>query len=104
MTERELYGQSYRVKSDITMSDLRERTSRVIAREVDVIRNQLQRNRVELAQGSARFVDQHTVSSLNPAHCHKAVIRRRKRIGKSDCRFGVTDVCDILLQDNFVGR
>lgn len=62
MTERELYGQSYRVKSDITMADLRDRTTRVIAREVDVIRNQLQRNRVELVQGSARFVDQHTVS------------------------------------------
>jgi NAD(P) transhydrogenase len=62
MSEREMYGQSYRVKADITMSDLRERTNRVIAREVDVIRNQLQRNRVELLQGSARFVDEHVLS------------------------------------------
>ena len=62
MSEREMYGQSYRVKADITMSDLRERTNRVIAREVDVIRNQLQRNRVELLQGSARFVDAHVLS------------------------------------------
>jgi NAD(P) transhydrogenase len=62
MNEREMYGQSYRVKADITVSDLRERTNRVIAREVDVIRNQLQRNRVELLQGSARFVDEHVLS------------------------------------------
>ncbi len=62
MSEREMYGQSYRVKADITMGDLRERTNRVIAREVDVIRSQLQRNRVELLQGSARFVDEHVLS------------------------------------------
>src|SRR6478672_11593956 len=62
MSEREMYGQSYRVKADITMEDLRERTNRVIAREVDVIRNQLQRNHVELLQGSARFVEEHVLS------------------------------------------
>jgi len=59
MSQREMYGQSYRVKADITMQDLRERTNRVIARETDVIRNQLQRNRVDLLHGSARFVDPH---------------------------------------------
>jgi NAD(P) transhydrogenase len=62
MSQWEVYGQSYRVKADITMDDLRERTNRVIAKEIDVIRNQLQRNRVELVQGSARFVDDHTLS------------------------------------------
>jgi NAD(P) transhydrogenase len=62
MSQREMYGQSYRVKTDITMEDLRERTNRVIAREVDVIRSQLQRNRVELVQGTARLVDEHRIS------------------------------------------
>jgi len=62
MSQRELYGQSYRVKADITMDDLRERTNRVVAREIDVIRSQLQRNRVELVQGSARFTDEHSLS------------------------------------------
>jgi NAD(P) transhydrogenase len=62
MSQKELYGQSYRVKADITMDDLRERTNQVIAREIDVIRNQLQRNHVELVQGSARFVDPHQLS------------------------------------------
>ena len=62
MSQRELYGQSYRVKAEITVEDLRERTNQVIAREIDVIRNQLQRNRVELVQGSARLLDPHQLS------------------------------------------
>lgn len=61
MNQREIYGDSYRVKADLTMQDLRERTDRVIAQEIDVIRNQLQRNRVELVTGEASFEDPHTV-------------------------------------------
>ena len=58
---RGLYGESYRVKQDITVQDLLARTHYVIGREVEVIRAQLQRNRVELLAGQARFVDAHTV-------------------------------------------
>jgi NAD(P) transhydrogenase len=61
LNQREIYGDSYRVKADLTIRDLEERTSRVIEREIDVIRNQLQRNRVELITGHARFVDPHTI-------------------------------------------
>jgi NAD(P) transhydrogenase len=62
LSQREIYGDSYRVKADLTIRDLEERTNGVIAREVDVIRNQLQRNRVELIGGSARFLDPNTLS------------------------------------------
>jgi len=61
MDQREIYGDSYRVKADLTMRDLAERTDRVIAREIDVIRNQLQRNHVELLTGDASFLDPHTL-------------------------------------------
>jgi NAD(P) transhydrogenase len=61
LNQRELYGQSYRLKDDITVADLAARTSHVIGREVDVIRNQLSRNRITLMTGSGRFVDPHTV-------------------------------------------
>ena len=61
MNQREIYGDSYRLKADLTMQDLRERTDRVIAQEIDVIRNQLQRNRVELVTGEASFEDPHTI-------------------------------------------
>ncbi len=48
LNQRELYGQSYRLKDDITVADLAARTQHVIGREVDVIRSQLSRNRVAL--------------------------------------------------------
>ena len=41
LNQRELYGQAYRVKDDITVADLSARTQHVINREIDVIRNQL---------------------------------------------------------------
>ena len=61
MNQRELYGASYRVKEHITPADLHQRTSHVIDREVDVIRNQLMRNHVDLHIGSGSFVDANTV-------------------------------------------
>jgi NAD(P) transhydrogenase len=65
LTQRELYGQAYRVKDDITVGDLSARTQHVIAREIDVIRNQLSRNRVALIPGTARFLDPHTIEVEN---------------------------------------
>jgi NAD(P) transhydrogenase len=59
---RELYGQNYRVKDDITVQDLLARTQHVIGREIEVIRSQLFRNGVSLINGTARFVDPHTVA------------------------------------------
>jgi NAD(P) transhydrogenase len=61
MSQRELYGQSYRVKEEITIGDLTARTSHVVGREVDVIRSQLTRNGVSILPGLGRFTDPHTV-------------------------------------------
>jgi NAD(P) transhydrogenase len=65
-TQRGIYGQSYRVKEDITVEDLRLRAREVIRREVDVIRDQLVRNHVTILEGSARFEDPHTVVVAGP--------------------------------------
>lgn len=54
--ERGVYGAAYRVKADITMSDLLYRADWVIQNEVDVIRHQLTRNRVELFEADASFI------------------------------------------------
>jgi NAD(P) transhydrogenase len=62
LNQRELYGSSYRVKDDITVADLAARTQHVIGREVDVIHNQLVRNRIQLVSGTARFADPHTIA------------------------------------------
>jgi NAD(P) transhydrogenase len=59
--QRGVYGQSYRVKEEITVDDLRTRYQDVIRRETDVIKDQLARNHVALIEGSASFVDPHTV-------------------------------------------
>jgi NAD(P) transhydrogenase len=62
LSQRELYGQSYRVKQDITVQDLSSRTQHVVGREVDVILHQLSRNHVPLLAGTARFADPHTIA------------------------------------------
>jgi NAD(P) transhydrogenase len=59
--QREMYGQSYRVKDDITIADLAARTSHVVGREMDVVRSQLSRNRVTTLTGTGSFVDAHTI-------------------------------------------
>jgi NAD(P) transhydrogenase len=61
-SQQEFYGYSYRLKDDITISDLTSRTHHVIGREIDVIRSQLARNRVAMHAGTGRFVDPHTVA------------------------------------------
>ncbi|MGH3961347.1 Si-specific NAD(P)(+) transhydrogenase [Mycobacterium sp.] len=61
MSQRELYGASYRVKDKITPADLLDRTQHVIGKQADVVRSQLMRNRIDLIVGHGRFVDPHTV-------------------------------------------
>ncbi len=56
----ELYGASYSVKQDISMSDLLVRTDHVVKQELDIARHQLQRNSVELIPAAASFVDPNT--------------------------------------------
>lgn len=68
MSQRDMYGASYRVKEDITIADLTARTQHVIGREVEVVRSQLLRNHVHLLTGSARFADEHTVEVDGPEH------------------------------------
>ncbi|QLL10143.1 Si-specific NAD(P)(+) transhydrogenase [Mycobacterium vicinigordonae] len=61
MSQRELYGASYRVKDKITPADLLARTQHVIGKQVDVVRSQLMRNRIDLVLGHGRFIDPHTI-------------------------------------------
>ncbi|MDX6368496.1 MAG: transhydrogenase [Nocardioidaceae bacterium] len=66
MSQRDLYGASYRVKNEITIADLTARTQHVIGREVEVVRNQLLRNHIHLIAGTAEFSDAHTVTIHGP--------------------------------------
>ena len=54
-SKRGLFGESYRVKRDITVADLISVSQQVIRREWEVIRDQFDRNHIELIWGEAHF-------------------------------------------------
>jgi NAD(P) transhydrogenase len=62
LAQREFYGQSYRLKEDITVADLTSRTQHVIGREIDVIRSQLARNHVHMLVGTAHFTGPNSIA------------------------------------------
>ena len=53
---RGLFGESYRVKQNITVADLIFISEQVIRHELDLIRDHFERNNVELVWGEAHFV------------------------------------------------
>ena len=57
--QRNLYGAGYRVKAHITIEDLAFRANHVIANEIDIVKNQMFRNRVDMIYGKASFADAH---------------------------------------------
>jgi NAD(P) transhydrogenase len=61
LSQREFYGQSYRLKDEVTVADLTARTQHVIGREIDVIRSQLARNHVQMLTGTGRFTRPNSV-------------------------------------------
>ena len=77
MSQRELYGASYRVKEKITPADLLARTQHVIGKEVDVVRNQLMRNGIQLYEGHGRFLDEHTILVEDPTHAERITVSGR---------------------------
>ena len=63
--QRDVYAERYQRKRHITMSELKEKLNHVIKIERRVIRDQLERNLVDVYEGEARFVDQHTVDVVS---------------------------------------
>jgi len=58
---RALYGNGARAAVDISLRDVSSRVNAIVARETDVIRAQLRRNGIAIHQGTAHFLDPHTV-------------------------------------------
>jgi NAD(P) transhydrogenase len=71
LDQREMYGQSYRVKDEITIADLALRTQHVVGREIDVVRSQLTRNRVAIMTGTGYFIDPHVVEVDDGRHTQR---------------------------------
>ena len=103
--ERGIYGESYSVKDDITMSDLMVRTNHVMQQKTDTLRHQLLRNKVELITADASLIDSHTIDlasvdgrSHRPVTADKVVVA----VGTSAARPEETHVDGkrILLSDD----
>jgi NAD(P) transhydrogenase len=62
LQQRAFYGKDYAVKERISHQDLEARVRMVEEREMHVIRDQLNRNDVDIYFGTAYFVNKHTVA------------------------------------------
>src|SRR5215471_6548543 len=61
LRQRTFYGRGYAVKDQIAMQDLVFRAQAVMAREIEVVKAQLRRNQITTLEGTARFLDPHSV-------------------------------------------
>jgi len=59
---RGFYGNSYRVKEDITAQDVLKRLHVTLEHEMEIMKHQLNRNGIKVISGHARFVDPHTIN------------------------------------------
>src|SRR5262245_59575828 len=59
--ERTFYGRDYAVSKEIAVGDLAFRVQKVLGREVEVVRAQLNRNHIATLSGMARFLDTNTL-------------------------------------------
>lgn len=59
LRQRSLYGAEYRLKEMVTIEDLAFRANHIIKNEIEIVRNQMARNRIDLIFGEARFLDPH---------------------------------------------
>lgn len=64
--QRGFYGRGHRLKKQITAGDLLQRITMTIGHEVEVLKDQLRRNGVEVITGIASFIDQHEISVAGP--------------------------------------
>jgi NAD(P) transhydrogenase len=59
--ERSFYGRSYRAQEQIKSEDLLSRLHKTLDYEVDVLEYQFTRNRVDMMQGEAKFIDENSI-------------------------------------------
>ena len=64
--ERSFYGQDYRLREQISREEIATRVRMIVTRETHLVRSQFNRNRVVELDGTARFLDPHTLEITNP--------------------------------------
>ena len=71
--ERSFYGQSYKVKNDISADDLKNRLNKTLNHEVEILEHQFNRNCVKFTQGIARFLSPNEIEITNARDQRKTV-------------------------------
>jgi NAD(P) transhydrogenase len=99
--QRSFSSISYNLKKNMTLRDLMARKDLVVKHELEVINNQLDRNDVELIQGTASFVDPNTIKvaaqsgDLDTLHAPLIVIATGSRPRRpGEIPFNDVTVCD----------
>jgi NAD(P) transhydrogenase len=59
--QRAFYGKDYTLKQKINRNDIRVRIQKVLRREIEIIKDQFKRNDVDFINGTAQFIDEHTL-------------------------------------------
>ncbi len=62
LRQRGLYGVDYTVKTDLTVHDFMYREQEVVRALREVVRQNIERHRIDLIQGEASFEDAHTIA------------------------------------------
>ena len=65
--ERSFYGQDYRLRDRISREEIASRVQMIVTRETNLVRSQFNRNRVTELDGTARFLDPHTLEVTSSA-------------------------------------
>ncbi len=110
-----VYGSHHHEHQKITISELASHVQTIVQKEVEVIRDQLSRNRIELIHGIAKFTDPHTLSvassrgeqsygaekiiiaaGTRPASCCEVPINGHS-IVDTDHIFGMAEIPETLL-------
>jgi len=74
--QRGVYGRSYTVKQHVTYDDLMQRVNHVVRHELEVARDKMMRNGVEIINGTASFEDAHTIWVKNESETRKYCAQR----------------------------
>ncbi|MAG54969.1 MAG: Si-specific NAD(P)(+) transhydrogenase, partial [Planctomycetes bacterium] len=72
--QRAFYGRDYTLKDSISVQDLSVRVRAVVGNQIEVVRAQLKRNRVDPITGFARFVDPNTLE-IEPDDAEEPAVR-----------------------------
>ena len=98
--QKSVYGDAYRVAKTVTMDDLLWRTQHVIDHERAVVRDQLRRNGVEVIEGTAAFLDPHTLRVDGPHRLSPSADRIIVAVGTRPARPSGVDFDDRTVIDS----